>query len=358
MMPAGMGKTHIAAISIDLFEVLARLSKDAPLPTELCLFKAGLTDTTKGVYRVDEAACASVLRCHADYGNTLPFDYDHAMFAPGWMRADPARSGEAAAWFHPSVKDGAIMASGIDWTADAAERLRSKKYRYLSPAFNHDEEGRVLEIVGAALTNIPATKHMDAIMASRFGGRAAGDVEDDMEPKLFLALLGLKTDAGQDEVTRAITALKDDRTALLTMTGETTFAGALGKVQTYKTAAEQGVLASQQVAQLTAEVVALKADKNKTALATMIDGAIREGKLAPALKEWASTQTPEQLSAYLKNAPKVIPTGQVQDPGQQNAPGPVTLSQEQLAVAAQMGLSPDKFKEHVAKTPRAAVIVD
>jgi phage I-like protein len=54
----------------------------------------------------------------------------------------------------------------IEWTRKATERLKDREYRYFSPTFYHDK-GRITEYVNTALTNLPATKDQEPLVASR-----------------------------------------------------------------------------------------------------------------------------------------------------------------------------------------------
>lgn len=93
----------------------------------------------------------------------LVLDYDHSTdFA-----APEGRPAPAAGWIKRfQVRDGAIFAQ-IEWTADAAEAIKEKKWRYVSPVFEHDKEGRVERILRAALTNNPALTQLRAVASAK-----------------------------------------------------------------------------------------------------------------------------------------------------------------------------------------------
>jgi phage I-like protein len=50
---------------------------------------------------------------------------------------------------------------------DAAEAVKEKKYRYVSPVFEHSKDGKVERILRAALTNNPALINLPALAAAR-----------------------------------------------------------------------------------------------------------------------------------------------------------------------------------------------
>lgn len=89
----------------------------------------------------------------------LVLDYDHSTD----LAAPEGRPSPAAGWLKEfKVEHGAIFAR-IEWTADAAEAVKAKKYRYVSPVFEHSEDGTVERILRAALTNNPALMNLPAI---------------------------------------------------------------------------------------------------------------------------------------------------------------------------------------------------
>mgnify|MGYP000959856228 FL=1 len=132
-------------------------------PSEFRIFRAGANPTTKGVLLFDEQAAESVMRAAQDWGNDFPLDYQHGMVA--FLTPDPAASGAAAGWFAPEVRAGELWAANVRWTERAAGYLRAGEYRYISPTVTVAEDGRVLELINVALTNIPATKGLDPLVA-------------------------------------------------------------------------------------------------------------------------------------------------------------------------------------------------
>jgi Mu-like prophage I protein len=89
----------------------------------------------------------------------LVLDYDHSTD----LAAPEGRPAPAAGWLKQfKVEHGSILAR-IEWTADAAEAVKAKKYRYVSPVFEHSKEGKVERILRAALTNNPALINLPAL---------------------------------------------------------------------------------------------------------------------------------------------------------------------------------------------------
>lgn len=137
----------------------------------------------------DEAAAKSVMAEYEAHGIDIPLDYDHAML--GTDRAvDPAQAGKAAGWFNLEVRDGELWAVNVRWTEPAAEALRRKEWRFMSPAFQTDEKGHILSLLNVAITNLPATRQLTPLMAASRDRRAlsAGPAFSDVQTALNAAL--------------------------------------------------------------------------------------------------------------------------------------------------------------------------
>ncbi len=139
------------------------LTGDNP-PGEFRIFTAGQVDTSKGTFVFDGEAAASVMADYAAQGNELMVDYDHASLAG--ISLDPAQSGKAAGWYGIELRNGELWAVNVRWTPPAAEALKRKEWRYMSPAFTTGEGGRITSLLNVALTNIPATRKLEPLMAA------------------------------------------------------------------------------------------------------------------------------------------------------------------------------------------------
>lgn len=133
-------------------------------PSEFRLFTEGKVETTKGEFLFDDKAAALVMAEYKAHGIDLMIDYDHASLAG--VSLDPAQSGKAAGWFNLEVRGGELWAVNVRWTPPAAEALKRKEWRFMSPAFSTDEEGRVTSVLNVAITNIPATRNLEPLMAA------------------------------------------------------------------------------------------------------------------------------------------------------------------------------------------------
>ena len=134
-------------------------------PTEFRIFQAGVNPTSKGDLLFDDKAAASVMEAWKAWGVDLMIDLEHqSLDADASSRADAV---DARGWFKLEVRPGPeLWAVGVTWTPDGEKRLREKTQRYISPAL-FDDEGRVTEIVNAALVAMPATHKAQALVAAR-----------------------------------------------------------------------------------------------------------------------------------------------------------------------------------------------
>lgn len=143
---------------------LARVElSDRVPPREFRLFRAGENETTKGTFLFDDRSAQAVMAQYRAHGIDLMVDYDHASLDVG---VDPALSGRAAGWFELEVRDGELWAVNVRWTPAAAAALADGEWRFMSPAFEVDEEMRVVRVLNVAITNMPATRRLTPLVAA------------------------------------------------------------------------------------------------------------------------------------------------------------------------------------------------
>ncbi len=129
-----------------------------PIPTALRLLPAGHFGASdgraQGPWQLTDADGLRLVAEMAARQSDRYIDYEHATLHAK-QTGNPA---PAAGWFSAlewRPGDG-LWAIGIKWTAAAAERIAACEYRYISPLFSYDAaSGRVLQLLGASLTNDP-----------------------------------------------------------------------------------------------------------------------------------------------------------------------------------------------------------
>lgn len=123
-------------------------------------------------------------------------DYDHK-----------AKTGDAAGW----VKNAEVRADGlylfVEWTKTAADKIRSKAYRYFSPEFldewTHPKNATKFQdvLAGGAITNRPFLKDLSPLnLSEMLSGSEDPPERNDMDPKKFAELLGLAEGTSEEDM--------------------------------------------------------------------------------------------------------------------------------------------------------------
>lgn len=329
----------------------------------------------RGPYIVGDRAAmeAIVAQSRTYHGETdMVVDYDHQALA---VMEQSGKTAKAAGWVKGlEVRDDGIWAD-IEWTAAASASIGAKEYRYLSPVIPHDAKGNVRMILGVSLTNVPAyhieafsaaqtspqhrNEDMDKILAAL--GLAKGTSEDAVLAALnallasvsaIAAAAGMAKDTKPDEIEAAALSAIADRKRLVEasgVAGDAKIDDAVAALTALKTKGDPDptkFVPIDQVSALQSELKALRDDMTDGAAEAAVDKAMKDGKLAPALRGWGIAMfkadkakfdefigaAPELTERQLKPAPK---------PGEQTA----ALTAEQSAVAKALGIDPKNYVE-------------
>ncbi len=328
-------------------------------PNEFRLFEFGeyaarFIDGSEVRGTFDQAAGEEVLAHWRERGHDLAIDYNHRSLEPGVDE----RVARAAGSFDLELRDDGLWAVNVQWTEAAERYIRSREYRYVSPVWNQ-VDGKPVEIFNVALTPNPAMLNYLPLVAHAQDVNPNPQGPDDREKghdemKTILAALGLSENASEAEAATRVAALQEFEAEALKATDSesrkaaVTAMAALAPLREFEaevlkaTASEtreaaQGVLkawqeAHTQLADVRQELEDIKESSAKAERDQMIAGAIKEGKLAPALKEWAESQPIDTLKSYLAAAP-VIVKGEVREPQRDES---VTMSQAIDTVRAEL----------------------
>lgn len=310
--------THLAEDSLAL--ELA-ISADV-VPTEFMILAKGRTETTKGPIVFSERSAKSVVERMAKLGrDRLNFDYGHGQL--GMLQT--AETTKSGGWFELDVRDGDLWAVNIEWTPTAEKGLSEREWRYFSPALSVTKTGEVVGLTNIALTNIPATIGQKPLIASDTPPNSGHNPKEySMEMEVLLKLLGANT---ADEVHVNYSALQSENTALLATVKET---------ELRLSASEERLV-----------------ELGNAAAAAELAECIKElstGKrpvLSPAMaKNWAPTQTVEQLKVYAASATPIV-AGSSAVSTEVTAPAVnedlVVLSENESKIAEMMGVSKEDF---------------
>lgn len=308
----------------------------------------GLIETVdaRGPYKVADAR-ALIARSLQAAGGRLPIDENHAtdLAAP---RGEPA---PARGWIVGMEERADGIWGRVEWTASGRELVETMAYRGISPAIMHDKSKTVLSIARASLVNVPNLRDLVALhqemkmdfmqrIAELLGlGAEASEADimaalekalnkDDGEkeaalnaalPKIAKAL-NLKEGAGEDEILTALQAApkETDLTAL------------------------QSELTS-----VTTQLNAIQADRKREAAEAFVDGAIKEGRVGvkPQRERFIALHQKDAAEAEaIINGMPVLNGSVITDPTPTKG-GTPALNAEQIAVAAQLGMTHEQYAE-------------
>ncbi len=326
-------------------------------PTEFRIFKRGVNPTSKGDFVFDDEAAKLVMAAYRKAGTDIMLDLEHLSLDSDGENYDP----DAYGWCKLEVRNGELWAVAVTWTEEGAARLRSKKSRYISPAFHFlTDSGRVTEIYNIAICAVPATYETPALVAaSKRVGKKIGTLTvevEKMDIKAILAALGLKEDATTEDALAAIKALTDgegepdgDETTAddedETDDGEdastSRVASAVKGLPPKAQAEILAAVASNKV--LNARLAKLEKETANSARDALI--AANVDKLPKELEGWANEQSVKTLSTYFAKATPVrkdaaTPPKHIAGGG---STGEVTLTPEDLKVAKLTGQTPEAF---------------
>lgn len=307
---AAYGARCAHAVAMPLLQDGADAPPSPPEWVELIPAGAFFGRDGRGPYTLDRAA---VLAAFVQGGIDLPIDYEHQTLEAE-AKAGPV---PAAGWIKElQARDGALWGR-VEWTPKAAELIAAREYRFLSPVFRHDKQGRILALEGAGLTHYP---NLDLTpVANRKG--------DAMDLAPIAEALGAPADADVATLAAHAKTLKE------------TAARQPDPTEWVPIAQHQAVAA--ELAALQAQVAREKAEAAVTA-------AMRAGKLAPAMQDWAlsyATKDPEGFAAWCDKAPVILPL----DAGKSAhrvASNADTLTDEDRYVCAMLGLAEADFAAH------------
>lgn len=273
---------------------------------------------TGGTWKLTAELARKVIDQVAAQRTDVLVDYEHQSL----LAKENGKPAPAAAWLKalewrdgPADAGGGLWATDVSWTSAAAAALSAGEYRYLSPVFAYDSQGRVTRLVSVALTNTPALDTLDPLVSRAALSLLTGDQGTDMDQDQQIAALTQERDAAKTNIA-ALTAERDQaKTQVAALTAER---------DQLKAAADQA-----------------KLDADKKAHAELLQAALTDGRLVPAQKPWAEKQSLAALTEYLDaTKPVAALTRQTGDAGGTDANG---LTEDEQAMCTRMGVTAEEF---------------
>ncbi|HHF6329462.1 TPA: phage protease [Haemophilus influenzae] len=290
---------------------------------------------------------ADVVALANNQRNPLPIDYEHQII----HSLKNGKEAPSAGWMEYFYFTPQGIFADVRWTDKAADYIKNGEYRYISAVFAYDTDGYVRKIFHAALTNTPALDGMEEAMVAASVNLLQED--NPMDKKLLAALcalFALKADASEADITEKVTALSaakgDSPVDVLDV-----YAKLAEKEQSVAALSTQvgnpdpaKFVPVEQVAALQADFNELKTSVEADKKAALITAALSQGKLAPALKDWAQSLSIEALTGYLDKATPIAALAgghqANEDPDKGNV---AALTAEQQAAAKMLGMTDSDY---------------
>ncbi len=308
----------------------------------------------RGPYTLDVAA---VTAAFAQHRADLPVDYEHQMLT-ATQKSGPV---PAAGWITDvQARDNGLWGK-VQWTAQAAQLLKERAYRYVSAVFDHLPDGRVVRLKGAGLVHTPnlplqaaASQQHDLTTTAAQGARMKFD--ELLERLRYLFNLPTMTDASG-----VVAELEKVKNKL--QSAEATVAAQSQQITTLTTAAQSSAATPDpkqwiplaQYQMVCAQLTTAQQSQAQSAVDEAVTAAMSEGKVAPALRQWATDYARQDLAgfkAFVASSPVVVAAQAQTIPA---ATGGVTtaaqaLSQEDKLVANLLGVPLDAMAAQKAKS--------
>ena len=329
--------------------------KPGSVPEEVKILPMGLVHSQKGNFTVDDESFELIVSAFKERAIDIVIDYEHQTLAD--VQAP------AGGWIKDIIKvDGAIVAK-VEWTEKAAEYLKNKEYKYLSPVvLVRKSDNKAKQIHSVALTNTPAIDGMYAIVNSnKIDTMKQVEGGNKMDLKKLIEVLGLDESATEEQILQAIAALtstseKDSDTKAddkaTEMVANSIVLGLLGLNKDAKTedvAASILALkaggADEKVEELSKKIAKKEADE-----AVII--ALKDGKITAAQKEWATEyalKDPTGFAGFLEKATRAVPISKTD---LIDAPKSADVEVDMKALK-NMGLSDEDIKKYITKGENA-----
>lgn len=309
---------------------------------------------------IDQAVATKVIERFNARNQPVVIDYEHQTL----HKEKNGQKAPAAAWIRELIwRDGEGLFARAELTGTASREIADKEYLYISPVFFYDKAGNVTQIEMAALTNTPAIhgmKELELRAAATFGYQH--DDEEQPMNKLLTAIiagLALQATATEDEAVAALNAhfAKDplkgvrETLGLPATAGETELVAACTSLKT-KSPDPAKFVSIDVMAGMKQEMAALTArqkERDAKDLDDSVKAALKDGRLLAAQESWARKLGESDLAAlnsYLATAQPIAALTSSQTQGKPPVADEKTgLTEDELAVCANMGIAPEDFKK-------------
>lgn len=309
---------------------------------------------------LDAGAAQRLVAALAARTTPLVIDYEHQTL----HKEQNGQPAPAAGWFHALewVEGEGLFAVDVQWTERAAAMIAAGEYRFISPVFAYDERtGEVSRLVNAALTNTPALDGLQDVLLAASARLLPQPSEEDLMEQLLEQLrwmLNLPVSATAEEISAELQKLIDrikpaEAQAAASFHLATLIDGHEAKIAalTAQTGTEPDPARYVPIAVLNAANAQLAALSEQLAVAKSRDldelviAALNQGRLLPAQEAWARQLGSKDMEALKNFLNATVPIAALTRQQSETQPitGTATLSDEELAVCSQLGLTAEQF---------------
>jgi phage I-like protein len=248
------------------------------------------------------------------------------------LKAPRGEDAPAYGWFfNLSLNETGETWADVEWTDRGRAAVESLEYRYISPVFDFDPQGRIIRVKRAALSNAPNLR-LEALNSE---DPSSGREEKNM--KGILAVLGLADTATEQDAIAAIATLKTAQNAQKPV--DLTLYAPRADLQAMETRA------------LNAEgsLKKIQDDGIKAKGLEAVEKAIADRKIAPASKNeylaLCSTQEGlDKFTAIIAVSPEIIPAKPAV-PSETPPESQTALNAEEVAYAKAAGYTAEEWKK-------------
>ncbi len=305
---------------------------------------------------LDADVAANLIALANERVNDIVIDYEHQT-----LKAD--KNGEpapASGWFKEMEwREGSGLWIKPKWTPRAAAFIKNGEYKYLSAVFPYDAAtGKPLRLHSAALVNRPGIDGMQAVealaaLSLNSQSPSTNPTEHSMSEllKAMLAKLGIAVEEGKEpDATTALAALSALQAKAGSADTLATEVAALKANDGGNGTPDPAKYAPVEVVhQLHAQIAVLSAQGAAGQLDQVIEKAKQEGRIVPAMEDWArelGKKDMAALQAFLDKAQPIAALAAMQTKTTEKPDdGSVTaaLSAEEKEVARLLGQTDEEF---------------
>jgi len=309
---------------------------------------------------IDASSAPAVIARSQALQTLAVIDYEHQTL----NKHENGQPAPAAGWLLAMEwREGSGLWGQVFLTERAREQIKAGEYRYFSPVFSYDpQSGQVLQIEMGALTNTPALdglaplSRLERLAAASFGFSRKGQApEDRTMDKALLKALGLPEGADTQAAIAALNQLKAQQAAqsqtlaalkkALSVTDEGELLAACSRLTAPPADKPDPAqfVPMEVVKALTEQVAALSAEVSGSAVDTLVNQALADGRLLPAMEGWARDYGQKDragLEAFLKAATPLAALTRLQAAGVPKVDDGLSLSTDERKAAELLGLKP------------------